>query len=788
MGVLKSLLFFFTLGLTGTLLAQDAELGKMKEQFAWYQQHTLQEKTYVHTDKSTYLAGEIVWLKVYLVDAAKGTPQGLSKVAYIDVLDKDNHFLAQAKLALNEGSGSGSLFLPLSVASGNYKLRGYTAWMKNFGSEHFFEKPITIINTLKNPEPRSTGDSAYAIRFFPEGGTLVTGLESTVAVQATAPTGSGQAFYATIVSEAGDSVAAVRSLQHGIGRFAFTPQAGHSYSAIVKLPSGRTVKKALPEADRDGYVMRMYKEGDSPQWIDVALSDGMTDRTLYLLVHNRKSLQQAVAQRVHNGRARFSIDATVLKDGITYFTICDEARKPVCERLYFKKPALASTLSLSSDKQEYGTRKRVNVTIQTDPSDTAARTELSLAVTKNDVLQDSNRADIFTHLWLTSELGSGVEVPAYYFSTDADVAEATENLMLTHGWRRFRWTQLASTPAFRFPPEVSGHLLRATIADRFGKPAPGINAYLSVPGNPFQLAAAQSDSTGVATFELKHHYGPGEIVLQTNTAYDSGCRMAIMPPFAQPDAGSVLPLFTFSNAHAEALLQHSIGMQVQRVYREDSLNQFTPPPLYDTLPFYGRTQYSYVLDAYTRFPTMEEVLREYVRPINVVQRRGAPHLLILDEPRQQFFEGGELVLLDGVPLFRKDQIFAYDPLKVKKLDVITRRYYLGANFFNGLASFSTYSGNYDGLQLDPNAVVIDYEGLQLHREFYAPVYETPQQIQSRVPDFRSTLLWQPRVTVQHGAAMVSFYTSDVKGSYSIDVQGIDANGTPIVARLSMDVK
>jgi hypothetical protein len=60
-------------------------------------------------------------------------------------------------------------------------------------------------------------------------------------------------------------------------------------------------------------------------------------------------------------------------------------------------------------------------------------------------------------------------------------------------------------------------------------------------------------------------------------------------------------------------------MQVQNIYASDTIRT-NPLTAVDTLPFYGRPQRKYRLDDYVRFPTMEEVLREYVQEINVYRR------------------------------------------------------------------------------------------------------------------------------------------------------------------------
>jgi hypothetical protein len=551
------------------------------------------------------------------------------------------------------------------------------------------------------------------------------------------------------------------------------------------------LKKQLPKAYDQGYVMRVTATGAQIKVAVSAKTAPGEGSGVYLFAHNRNRLDVAEKKNLVNGQTVFLIDTAKISEGITHFTVFDENRTPVCERLYFNKPTLKTILSVTTDQASYDPRKKVNVVVQANgPAIQTASMDLSLSVYKWDSLQSTDGVNIQNYLWLTSELSGTVESPSYYLKDSA--GEAADNLMLTQGWRRFRWESVLKDqrPAFSFPLEYNGHLVKAVVTDtRSGKPAPRIQVFLSIPGRPFQFYAAQSDSAGVAQFDVKNYYGAGEVVFQTNTAFDSVYRIEALSPFSQQVSPVVPPVLSYATEHQDALLRQSIGMQVQHVYHRDSMERFDVPDTYDTVPFFGQPDYSYPLDVYTRFGTMEEVLREYVRPINVVQRRGGLHILILDESRRRFFEGGELVLLDGIPIFNKNKIIAYDPLKVKKLDVMARKYFIGPVFFNGIASFTTYTGNYEGFTLDPRCVIIDYEGLQLEREFYAPVYETAQQSDSRMPDFRTTLLWKPQVHFgKEEKTAVDFYTSDQKGRYVVVVEGIDSQGNTAVARYPFEVK
>jgi hypothetical protein len=141
------------------------------------------------------------------------------------------------------------------------------------------------------------------------------------------------------------------------------------------------------------------------------------------------------------------------------------------------------------------------------------------------------------------------------------------------------------------------------------------------------------------------------------------------------------------------------------------------------------------------------------------------------------FDNDPLVLLDGVPLFDISKFMKMDPRKIRKLEVFNRRHFWRGSYFDGILNWSTYTANLSDLELDPNAIAIDYEGLQPERIFYTPVYDTEEKRSSHLPDFRNVLYWLPGIhTNETGIATTNFYSSDVKGKYAIVVNGLCMDG------------
>jgi hypothetical protein len=174
---------------------------------------------------------------------------------------------------------------------------------------------------------------------------------------------------------------------------------------------------------------------------------------------------------------------------------------------------------------------------------------------------------------------------------------------------------------------------------------------------------------------------------------------------------------------------------------------------------------------------MEEVLREYVEGIRLRKNNNSFNLRLYNDSYQNYFETEPLVLLDGVPVFDINQLIAFDPLKIKKIDLLNQQFYQNKFVLNGILSCNTYKGDLDGFILDPNALVFAYEGLQLKREFYQPAYKEDKKTLNGLPDFRNVLLWNPELSTDtQGKQKVSFYNSDIAGKYLVVIQGISQNG------------
>jgi hypothetical protein len=775
---LKITRYVCLLAIAGITRCYGQSANDLKAGFENYTKAAPQEKIFVHTDKNTYTTGEIMWFKLYYVDGTYQHPADMSKVTYVEVLNKDNDPVIQAKIELKDGTGSGSVFVPVNLESGNYILRAYTGWMKNFGPEYYFHQQVTIINPLKETGKQAKiSPPEYDIQFFPEGGNLVNGINSTVAIKAVNQLGVGVDFKGAILNKNNDTVARFSSYKFGMGRFAFKPDDQSAYRAVINI-DGKTIQKDLPKIYNSGYVMHV--DDDHSNQLSVTVNTNTTAANVYLFVHTRGAIKAVESANVENGVARFAIDKSRLGDGISHLTVFDNDRRPVCERLYFKRPAKQLIVAATSDQLQYNARRKVDIAIDAkNGNNKPAMANLSLSIYKIDELQDADSQDIETYLWLTSDLKGKIESADYYLKNSGVQAdEATDNLMLTQGWSRFNWGDVMknNVPSFSFLPEYNGPIVQGKLTNQLtGKPVKDIITYLAIPGKRVQIYPAISDSLGRLIFNMKSFYGPGEIVVQTNTNIDTTYHIDIQNPFSEQYAKINLPQLIPGGDPTE-IANNNLDVQVQNIYNGEKLRQFYDLGI-DSSAFYGPPYKTYLLDNYTRFTTMEEVMREYVSEVNITHSsKDGFHIKVISG-NGYLREDDPMVIIDGVPFFNMNKLFATDPLKIRKLEDVPYVYYWGPSVEEGVFSFTSYKGDLAGVEIDPHAVVMDYEGLEEQRVFYSPQYDTDKALNSRLPDFRTVLYWSPNVnTDASGKSSLSFYTSDQSGKYIGVIQGMSADG------------
>jgi hypothetical protein len=397
------------------------------------------EKVYLHLDREQYAAGETAWFKAYL--SSDYLPDTISSSLYVELLNNDLTVVCKAVAPVILGGSSGQLDLPDSITTGLYTVRAFTPAMIKQSPDFIYKKGVTIYGKARK-ENNNPETSKVRVEFFPEGGTLMPGFNNAVAFKTTTENGLPLSIAGVIKNSKGDVVASFSPYHDGMGMFELTPVPGEKYYATITSPSPESFP--LPDLSEKGIVFTVlpHIQGNFFE-IQQRVSDPM-----FTAAYMIGQMQNRVVFKQEFSQAKESLQGVIntkhLHSGIMQVTVFNKNGMPLAERLCFinnkeylhQAELVADTLNMAPKG-----RNRFLVTMK----DTV-QGSISVSISDAAYLPSLTREEnILTSLLLTADIKGYVNNPAYYFSKDDDsVKMAIDLLMMTNGWRRFKWTALAA--------------------------------------------------------------------------------------------------------------------------------------------------------------------------------------------------------------------------------------------------------------------------------------------------------------------------------------------------------
>jgi hypothetical protein len=143
-------LFGSIIAFSAFIKIDDDPISKIAAQLEkWFTDHP-QEKVYLQLDKPYYAIGDDIWFKAYITSGPNHELSGISGVLNVELINDKDSIKQSIKLPVVSGLTWGDFSLADSLKEGNYRIRAYTNWMRNASDEYFFDKTISIVNSIKN--------------------------------------------------------------------------------------------------------------------------------------------------------------------------------------------------------------------------------------------------------------------------------------------------------------------------------------------------------------------------------------------------------------------------------------------------------------------------------------------------------------------------------------------------------------------------------------------------------------------------------------------------------------
>lgn len=746
-----------------------------------------QQKVYLHLDKHEYFSGDKIWFKAYIVNADTHIPDTIETTLFVELLNNNGTLISKKILQTINGYAHGDMSLPDSVIPGNHYIRAYTDWMLNFSEDFIFEKFFYIHNPIgkkiinrsdaranrrinKEIEKR---EENFSIEFYPEGGTMVSGIKNRVAFFAFNKLREGILVDGFIRNSEGENVATLKTIFQGKGFFEWIPENNTNYYAEIIFPDGKSKTVPLKGVKNEGYSLRVNRS-ESGTDVLISSSENVPADLLYLVVHNSGEIQQMIQLTPAQLPFSLNLQQKELQPGISVATLFNANTEVVAERLFFSPPDPNGKVKFELEKysdQFYDLR------IQSEKfsSDSAAYSVSVVAASKT---QDSLAENILSYIFFSSDLPGAFQSPASYLKPD-NYHERADLLMMVSDWKRYQWSEMLDTEpkTLTYPRDEKGFQVYGKIIPSEEAKNTGNTKYeISFRyGEAGRFVTTQTDNKGWFRFGGILEHGPFDAKISVT----GGVRGA--PEFLELFPNRIEESEKKPNMHSQKLLSRatsgwlfsssageSESDRVIRLGKESGLQSYGSP-----------SQVIYLKENENRYQSLGEVLRKNVSGLRIdgnrILLRGTSSIYLSNQP---------LLMVDGIQ-HSTIQFLRIPVVEVSKIEVFkgTDASIFGIRGTNGVIMAFTRKSTI------PESVIISYiiDGYYIPGSFNLSDAKL-RKLFFEDKNYTQTIFWNPNILIdKNGRTTLRIPVEHIPPIINVTIEGIDAEGNIIHANQEFEL-
>lgn len=721
------------------------------------------ETIYLLTDRDYYITGEKIWFEAFV--QSPETNLGTSKILYVEVFNEVNSNIFQQKFSINNGISTGYIQLPDHLYSGNYIIRAYSLYQRNFNPLQYCYSMFTLINPnqpLTMPKHKNLGFEMV---------TESAGTENAIACVAYV----GEQNVAKEAVNAWITTTDSNVVLEGI----HIDECGLASFKLEKLPSSLcffNMETATQDTIRESFRLESFSQP--------GLIINQTDQYMRLSYNSEKHGNSPLHVNIYDSRGKISseniqfsasnanvqrIEKDQFTDGPMLITIADDDGVTIAETLVYNYPALHPEVNIVANLTANVQQVSMNVDLNKFP----------------DVNQTNVRMVHEVSLYSSDEIVRSVLYnPALIRNTifTKDLKKTQLDLLL-----KLRRNEIVNalkesetvSHRIKFCPESKDVTLRALARNKHSlKPVAKVPVYLSVLGHGGYFIPEVSNSLGELSYTLYNLEGEQRIFLTVPSEFKDSVEVLIQNDFANGQIPFQIPPLRLKPSDKSFIEQLMIAAQISDMVNNISMKQIKQPQLPGT--FYGEPESHVRLKDFIELPNLEEVFHEIVMNAAVRKKKNEPYFVLYEHNNMYSYES-PLVLLDNVPVFNNAEVLKIPPSKVESIDVVNSVYIVGTEVFRGIIGIKTYASDFGGYTFPDEVVYVKYLTSTTHAY---PELKKISNEEYRKPDFRNLIFWETAVTNES----ITIDLPDNQGNLKILLRGVDKSGEIIKGEHSLKFK
>ncbi|MCU0456659.1 MAG: hypothetical protein MUE74_10185 [Bacteroidales bacterium] len=513
--------------------------------------------------------------------------------------------------------------------------------------------------------------------------------------------------------------------------------------------------------------------------------DAETDRdakrqdNLCLLIHSRGNIVHSGTLRLTDGMAAIAFPSSSFLPGINQVTLFDSLCRPLADK-YIYIPPEGNTNDIKVDFPD-SAELRQKIGIELVIADSMVNSQgAGFSISISPATGRSVYKGIDEYLLFGTEFGSFPESELRDRKISDLAPEEVNRLIagLNSNW--IRWEKILSPrePEIKYQRESAETIIPGRMTDNNRWPsAKDEFVIMSQPGANAMFQYGLTDSDGFFDLVVPADRKTRDLIIQPDNIFES-YTIALTSPFSEELPLTRLVIDSLTEI-PPWIPKWRTNCMISRVYGISVTQPGEGPDTSEIrqAAFYGKPDFELLMDDYVKLPLMEEVFFELIPRVRMRKNNGTYQITIHDPAGNQIHNEPPGLMIDGVIIKGAGIIAGMNPDIVKRIDVIYDTYVVDGYMFPGLINVVTKTGYFStGIPVS-GALRIRYSVSDPVPRFSAPDYSSGQKRSSRLPDFRNTMYWNPRVRLPlQGKTGISIYSSDYAGDFILSIQGLSGNG------------
>ncbi|OFX20517.1 MAG: hypothetical protein A2041_10405 [Bacteroidetes bacterium GWA2_31_9b] len=637
----------------------------------------------------------------------------------------------------------------------------------------------------------------FLFRFFPEGGELINGVNNHIAFEVYDDFKNPVEIIALLKDQNNYLLDTIKTAYSGLGAFNLISKPGFKYHIEIIKPHKILNLIGIPEFQQHGIALKVNYQELATISIDLNASDSLKMLDVFGVLYSGNTIfwSQPINLRSQN---QVIIPINKIPEGIAQFTVFNENYIPIAERLIYIPSNKKMKIEISTNKEKYHFKDKVNIEVTaTDNQGKPVSANFSLAVVDESAIIPDNFNHIVIYNLLEGELSENIS-DNFALNTYGINKDYVDLLLLTKGWRRFKWDRIIKTDYLENVTEENKKFISGNVLNYRGKPIKNANVQLFNPSKLY-IENAITDEYGKFYFSAKNYLSVADtseitiigsrkngendldIFLDDNYSKELKNYFSIDPDKTRISYNSEYDSILYSqnyedyykNFDNQTILIEEISVTANRIVK---IPVATKRKVFQEISLKGEN-IGFIASSSDGQGSFIDVLSKMTTNFKTVDYK----ILFRGYNSLGGDFSGALIVVDGLPM--GEDIRILDNFNVNDIESV--------NIVKNPSAALKYQGGHLGGLIEikmkesktftPKEKIsiyknkLNFAGYSISREFYSPIYKTDEE-KLLSYDTRNTLYWNPNLIInESGKSKISFYTSDEKMKVKIICEGMNFN-------------